>query len=140
SLAKPSFPELLGHEDIPVYYDEERGQTLYARIGTNISGMETAEVVDTSELPQLFDATLKSSGNLLLHKFNLGTYTGGAAAIVRIDYDAESLEQAREIANQFKVNSNENMTGTPYPIVVYDGRNMESANANLTFDMNTKKA
>lgn len=140
SLAKPSFPELLGHEDIPVYYDEERGQTLYARIGTNISGMEAAEIVDTSELPQLFDATLKSSGDLLLHKFNLGAYTEGAAAIVRIDYDAESLEQAREIAKQFKVNSEMSMAGTPYPIVVYDGTNMESANANLTFDENTKKA
>lgn len=140
SLAKPSFPELLGHEDIPVYYDAERGQTLYARIGTNISGMETAEVVDTSELPQLFDATLKSSGDLLLHKFNLGAYAGGAAAIVRIDYDAESLEQAWEIAKQFKVNSEMSMTGTPYPIVAYDGSNMESANANLTFDEDTKKA
>lgn len=140
SLAKPSFPELLGHEDIPVYYDEERGQTLYARIGTNISGMEAAEIVDTSELPQLFDATLKSSGDLLLHKFNLGAYTEGAAAIVRIDYDAESLEQAREIAQGFRVNSSMNMDGTPYPIVAYDGSNMESANANITFDENTKKA
>src|SRR5699024_9522047 len=111
-----------------------------ARIGTNISGMEAAEIVDTSELPQLFDATLKSSGDLLLHKFNLGAYTEGAAAIVRIDYDAESAEQAREIAKQFKVNSGMSMAVTPYPIVVYDGTNMESANANITFNTETGKA
>ena len=140
SLAKPSFPELLGHEEIPVYYDAERNQTLYARFGTNISGMRAAEIVDTSELPQLFDAELASRGDLLLHKFNLGSYVNGAAAIVRIDYDAENMDDARQIAQQFKVNSSMDMAGTPYALVVYDDSNSERANANITFNTETKKA
>ena len=140
SLAKPSFPQLLGREEIPVYYDEERGQTLYARFGTNISDMRTAETVDMSNMPRLFDAALSSSGDLLLHKFNLGSYSNGTAAIVRIDYDAESLEQARQIAQEFKVNSSMDMNGTAYNIVLYDGSNMESANTNITFNTETNKA
>lgn len=140
SLAKPSFPQLLGREEIPVYYDEERGQTLYARFGTNISDMRTAETVDMSNMPRLFDAALSSSGDLLLHKFNLGSYSNGTAAIVRIDYDAESLEQARQIAQEFKVNSSMDMNGTAYNIVLYDGSNMESANTNITFNAETNKA
>lgn len=32
---QPTYPELLGYEDIPVYYDSEGDRTLYARFGTN---------------------------------------------------------------------------------------------------------
>ena len=140
SLAKPTFPELLGHEDVPVYYDEERGQTLYARFGTNISGAREAEVIDMSGVPKLFDANLSSSGDLVLHKFNLGSYNEGAAAIVRIDYDAESLEDAKQIAQSFKVNSSMNMDGAAYGNIIYDGGSEDSANTNITFDSETNKA
>lgn len=140
SLAKPTFPELLGHEDIPVYYDEERGQTLYARIGTNISNPRQAEIIDTSDIPRLFDASISSSGDLILHKFNLGSYTEGTAAIVQINYDAQSLDEAKQIAQSFKVNSSMDMNGTAYNNVLYDGNNIDNANTNITFNSETKKA
>lgn len=141
SLAKPTFPTLLGHEDVPVYYDEERGQTLYARFGTNISNPRQAEVVDTSDIPRLFDASISSSGDLLLHKFNLGEYADGAAAIVQIEYDAQSLDNAKEIAGSFKVNSSENMDGESYGNIMYDESNPSNgANTNITFDSETGKA
>ncbi len=140
SLAKPTFPSLLGHEDVPVYYDEERDQTLYARFGTNISAPIRAEVVDTSKVPRLFDASLSSSGDLVLHRFNLGSYTEGAAAIVQINYDAASLEEAKTIAQSFRVNSSQDMSGTFYNNVLYDGSNGETANANITYNAETGKA
>ena len=140
SLAKPTFPSLLGHEDVPVYYDEERDQTLYARFGTNISDARYAEIADTSEIPRLFDANISSSGDLVLHKFNLGNYTNGSAAIVQIDYDAASLDEAKQIAQTFKVNSSMDMNGTPYNNIVYDGNNNDIANTNITFNSQTNKA
>ena len=85
-------------EDIPVYYDEERDQTLYAKFGTNISDPRQAESIDTSNIPRLLDAGISSSADLVLHKFNLGSYSDGAAAIVQINYDASSLDEAKQIA------------------------------------------
>ncbi len=140
ALAKPSFPSLLGHEDIPVYYDEERGQTLYARFGTNVSNPRQAETIDDSNIPRLFDASISSSGDLILHKFNLGSYTAGAAAIVQINYDASSLDEAKRIAQSFKVNSSKDMNGTAYNNVLYDGNNMGRANTNITFNSETNQA
>lgn len=140
SLAKPSFPSLLGHEDIPVYYDEERDQTLYAKFGTNISDPRQAESIDTSNIPRLLDAGISSSADLVLHKFNLGSYSDGAAAIVQINYDASSLDEAKQIAQSFKVNSSMDMNGTSYNNVLYDGNNINNANTNVTFNSETNKA
>lgn len=140
SLAKPSFPSLLGYEDVPVYYDEERDQTLYARFGTNLSNPRQAESIDTSDIPRLLDAGISSSSDLVLHKFNLGSYTNGAAAIIQIDYDAESLDEAKQIAQSFKVNSSQDMNGTAYNNTIYNGNNAASANTNITFDSETNKA
>ena len=42
SKSNPTFPDLLlGYDDLPVYYDAERDQTLYARVGTNTQIMAT---------------------------------------------------------------------------------------------------
>lgn len=140
SLAKPSFPSLLGHEDVPVYYDDERDQTLYARFGTNIAYVCQAELLDTSEIPRLLDASISSSADLVLHKFNLGNYTNGSAAIVQINYDAASPDEAKQTAQSFKVNTSMDMSGNAYNNVLYDGTNMDSANTNITFDSETGKA
>ena len=140
SLAKPSFPSLLGHEDVPVYYDDERDQTLYARFGTNIAYVCRAELLDTSEIPRLLDASISSSADLVLHKFNLGNYTNGTAAIVQINYDAASPDEAKQTAQSFKVNTSMDMSGNAYNNVLYDGTNMDSANTNITFDSETGKA
>ncbi|MEG2455370.1 MAG: hypothetical protein RSC08_03860, partial [Oscillospiraceae bacterium] len=37
SKAQPTYPDLLGYDDVPVAYDAEQNRTLYAHFGTNIS-------------------------------------------------------------------------------------------------------
>ena len=141
SKTKPTFPSLLGHEDVPVYYDSERDQTLYARFGTNLSEPYEAEVIDSSVIPQLMDANIYSDGELTLHKFNLGEYKEeGQAAIVQINYDAADLSDAQAKANEFRVNSSIDMNGTDYQTILYNGDNQDTANANITFDSETNKA
>lgn len=140
SKAKPTYPSLLGHEDVPVYYDAERDQTLYARIGTNVSEPYEAEVIDNSLVPKLMDAGLYSDGSLTLHKFNLGAYSEeNSAAIVQISYDASSLDDAKKKAEAIKVNSSKDMSGTEYQLVLYNGENIDTANANITFDETAQK-
>lgn len=138
---KPTFPELLGQEDVPIMYDEERGQTLYARFGTNISPPVAAESIDLSETPRLMAAGLYSDPGLKLHKFNLGTYgAGNNAAIVQISYDADSLDDAKTKAAGFRINSQQDLTADEFLIVFYNGENPDTANANVTFDDETNRA
>lgn len=94
----------------------------------------------TSEIPRLLDSKLSSSADLVLHKFNLGNYTNGSAAIVQINYDAASPDEAKQTAQSFKVNTSMDMSGNAYNNVLYDGTNMDSANTNITFDSETGKA
>lgn len=145
-MAKPTYPDLLGQEDIPIHYDEERDQTLYARFGTNISAPVEAELVDLSQTPQLMDASLKTRDDLKLHKFNLGTYNASNDVIVQIDYSADDLADAKKKAESFKINDAQTFDGTPFPIVLYneefaaDASENANANANITFNSTTGRA
>ena len=159
SKSNPTFPDLLGYDDIPVYYDAERGQTLYARVGTNTQIMATNLPDDGSLKLMDTSAKLKSSGDKDEHKFNLGTHTG-SDAIVQITFDfvtdfdagkpenAEKLARAlREVAKQITVKDD---SGSDFGLVLYEqtidaegnlvSSNRDTANANLSYDETTKKA
>lgn len=138
--AKPTYPSLLGQEDIPVYYDEERDQTLYARFGTNITPTGSAQVLESPNLPRLMAAGLKTDPDNNLHWFNLGEHKSGDAAIVQINYDATGLDYAKTLADGFKVKENRDLTGADFPLIRYDGNNIDTANANVTYDKESKKA
>ncbi len=142
--AKPSFPELLGKEDIPVYYDAERDQTLYARIGTNISEPIPVEVIDLTEGVDLMAAGVASDPSFKLHRFNLGEYNNADnnAAILQATYDATSLEDAKNKARSFKINSARTLDGQEYPISFYEGvaGTENTVNSNVTFNEDTGKA
>lgn len=148
SKSNPTFPDLLGYDDLPVYYDAERDQTLYARVGTNTQIMAT-NLPDDGSL-KLMDsaAKLKSNGDKNQHQFNLGAHTG-SDAIVQITFDANDMADAKtNKAAAIKVGSTEG--GSDFGLVLYEqtidaegnlvSSNRGTANANLSYDETTKKA
>ena len=139
SKTQPTFPELLGYEEIPVGYDTESGLTLYARVGTNTQLM-ASNLKDNGGLVLMNDPVvyLKSDGNRQNHIFNLGQ-KGTDNAIVQIVFDAKSEEDAKYKAAEITVVSEE---GTNYGLVRYNAelQNLSTANANLTYDKAAKRA
>lgn len=147
SKSNPTFPDLLGYDDLPVYYDAERDQTLYARVGTNTQIMATSLPNDGSLTLMASPATLKSNGDKNQHQFNLGAHTG-SDAIVQITFDANDMTDAKNKAAAIKVGSS--VGGNDYDLVLYEqtidaegnlvSSNRGTANANLSYDETTKKA
>ena len=143
SKSNPTFPDLLGYDDIPVYYDAEHDQTLYARVGTNTQIMATNLPDDGSLTLMASPATLKSNGDKNQHQFNLGTHTG-SDAIVQITFDANDMTDAKNKAAAIKVGSTEG--GSDYGLKLFDttkdqhASENQGANANLSYDAAAKKA
>lgn len=150
SKSNPTFPDLLGYDDIPVYYDAERDQTLYARVGTNTQIMATS-------LPDDGGLTLMATGAELhctegnsktAYWFNLGQRQNEADAIVQITFDANDMADAKTKAAAIKVGSTAG--GSDFGLVLYEqtidaegnlvSSNRGTANANLSYDETTKKA
>lgn len=151
SKSNPTFPDLLGYDDIPVYYDAEHDQTLYARVGTNTQIMAT-------NLPDDGSLTLMATGaelhctdgdNKTAYWFNLGTRaSSGDDAIVQITFDANDMADAKTKAAAIKVGSAKGVND--FGLVLYEqtidaegnlvSSNRDTANANLSYDETTKKA
>ncbi|MDR2671316.1 MAG: S-layer homology domain-containing protein [Oscillospiraceae bacterium] len=126
---KPTFPALLGHEAVPVYYDEETGETLYLRVGANLAVSALAERVDDLDaVPALLAAedALYTDATLKNHRLALGTFSGQGRA-VSIDFAAQSREDALTAAQAM-------IQTLPFGLVLSDGTNPDTANANLIFD------
>ena len=148
SKSNPTFPDLLlGYDDLPVYYDAERDQTLYARVGTNTQIMATNLPDDGSLTLMASPATLKSNGDKNQHQFNLGAHTG-SDAIVQITFDANDMTDAKNKAAAIKVGSAKG--SSDFGLVLYEQTidaegnlvysNRDTANANLSYDAAAKKA
>ena len=150
SKSNPTFPDLLGYDDLPVYYDAERDQTLYARVGTNTQIMATS-------LPDDGGLTLMATGAELhctegnsktAYWFNLGQRQNEADAIVQITFDANDMADAKTKAAAIQVGSTAG--GSDFGLVLYEQKldaegnlvysNRDTANANLSYDETTKKA
>ena len=146
SKSNPTFPDLLGYDDLPVYYDAERDQTLYARVGTNTQIMAT-------NLPDDGGLTLMATGAELhctegnsktAYWFNLGQRQNEADAIVQITFDANDMADAKAKAAAIKVGSS--VGGNDYGLKLFDttkdqhASENQGANANLSYDAAAKKA
>ena len=146
SKSNPTFPDLLGYDDLPVYYDAERDQTLYARVGTNTQIMAT-------NLPNDGGLTLMATGAELhctegnsktAYWFNLGQRQNEADAIVQITFDANDMTDAKTKAAAIKVGSS--VGGNDYGLKLFDttkdqhASENQGANANLSYDAAAKKA
>lgn len=128
--AAPTFPELLGYEKVPVYYDEETGQTLCMVIGNNLSVLAMPEVGGNADsAPRLLGvgATLRSAADKKTHELDLGAYTP-SGEVFTITYDAVSLEDAKTKANAMTINDGVN----DYGVIL-------GTNANVTYDPATGK-
>ncbi len=135
-LSQPSYPDLLGYEDKPVYYDKETDRTLYMRVGTNLSVAAQPEIADNlAETPRLMGTapTLYSTGDKLNHKFNLGTRSD-SDALITVNYHAASLNEAESIAKTIIANGIKDKNNNLYTLTLYDTTNIDTANANVTYD------
>lgn len=144
--AQPTYPNLLlgGYDgengDFPVAYDPETDRTLYARFGTNFEAPRAAQILSENDLILMDAAGVWSAGDRTSHKFNLGDYdpSANAAAAVQLTYSAESREEAMALAEGFRVTDGRDGTGAEFPLTFYDGSNADSANANVTWDSESK--
>lgn len=163
SNAQPTFPELLGCDDIPVYYDPETGRTLYMRIGGNLT-LAAPTIIEDPGMPALLDGglptdlTVRSDAELTRHTVFVPAV--GKKYVYTLSYHvprveagtdeqdlAASLESARAVADSFTIRDSD--TGDDFPLELYhpdpdgDGPltdNMDTANANVTYDMSTETA
>lgn len=163
--AQPTFPELLGCEDVPVYYDQETGRTLYMRIADNLT-VVTPTIIEDPEMPRLLAGglptvpTVKSDPYLVNHtvfapadgkkyvytaSFNVPKVEAGTDEQDRL----ASLARAKTIFNDFTIRNKNNSTEL-FPLEIYEAQraadgtliddNMDTANANVTWDAATETA
>ncbi len=135
AVSKPSFPDLLGHEDIPVYYDEETGRTLYMHVGNNVSYVSAAIIIGENTDPVLLgaDRTIASHIEKTNHELTLGAFNDTDAALV-ITYPAATKAEAENYANQIRIG------GQPLVLYRVDAANENTANANLVYHDDTQTA
>ena len=138
--AAPTFPELLGLESIPVYYDAENGRTLYACIGGNVNLTARSEItkdLSTASMLMAVAPSVKSNLEKVDHIVNAGQYTGTKYAY-SISFDAEGPEDAASLAAGFTIKDE---LGNDFNLQYYSSalNNHEIANANVTFDSKTGK-
>lgn len=138
-ISKPTYPNLLGFDDIPVYHDAETGETLYMRVGTNLSIAAQPETAD--DLDHIFKLmattpSVYSTADRLKHKFNLGSGSD-SDALIDIKYAADSLEDAISIAQKIIANGIKDGSDNEYVLILYDGTNPYEANANVTYNPDT---
>ncbi len=135
AVSKPSFPDLLGHEDLPVYYDEETGRTLYMHVGNNVSYASAAIIVGENTDPILLgaDRTIASYIEKTNHELTLGAFNDTDAALV-ITYPAATKADAESYASQIRIGGQS--------LILYnaDAANENTANANLVYHDDTKTA
>ena len=133
SDVKPTFPDLL---DYPVGYDEKTGETLYMRLGGNVGISSMAEIIEDGNFdasPRLFGIGdfIKSNGAKTSHRVELASYAGEARALT-VSYMADDKTHAKTLASQISFDP-------PLSLIHY-GDDPDSANANLSYDENTKTA
>ncbi len=148
SEVSPTYPELvdlgtdsnialMSKDDIPIYYDEETGKTLYAHVGTNLTGC--IQTVDGVTGVTALENGLATNIDGKTHTFDLGA--NGKDKLLVLEWDADSLEKAQTSANLMIVKDN---NGNGYPITFLesgkDASLQQDANANLTYNEATKKA
>ena len=110
---EPTYPQYLeeaGTKDIngrtwyPVGYDENKKDTLYMSLGSNIRELSSS---DSGNL--LADDSGNANSNLhsditkKYHDFTLGSYEDGGAQVLSVSFSSESLEQAEEAKEVFSI-------------------------------------
>ena len=137
SEAKPTYPELLGDYadlatmSIPVDYDPKTGRTLYMTLGNNMRVSATADSHIINDLITS-DVLYGRSHTMKLER-------NGSGKILAIQWTAENAEAARTAAERITIVNNANPAQT-IPVVIWQKNGADNANANLSYDEDTKTA
>ena len=139
----------MGLEDIPVGYNTETGETLYMRVGTNISPGARAQLVDdiNSTGLMLMGSSPSVRSDLLktTHKLNLGSVDSGNDFAFSIDFPANGPTTIAEAQAAVSV---EKPDGSSYTLNFFDitanggtgNASDPGVNANLIYDEATGKS
>ena len=139
--AHPTYPSLLfnGYDEemggYPVAYDEENDRILYMSFGNNFGEPESAQPMSDDDLILMGTRGAWSDGDRTTHKFDLGAYDrdSNAQAMIQLNFEAESLEEAKTIAKNFTVTANRDGSGETFPLEFLEEDNADTANANVSF-------
>ena len=137
SEAKPTYPELLGDYadlatmSLPVDYDPKTGRTLYMTLGNNMRVSATADSHIINDLITS-DVLYGRSHTMKLER-------NGSGKILAIQWTAENAEAARTAAERITIVNNANPAQT-IPVVIWQKNGADNANANLSYDEDTKTA
>ncbi len=143
-IIKPTYPELLGFDDIPVGYTEDTGKTLYMRVGTNFTLAGRAALVEDLDRtgPILMDSQyVMSSADRLEHVLNLGT-NDSDDYILNIEFAQGGPASIPDVPSKLTILKPD---GTDFALDIYDETNPDSdtpqeCNANLIYDDETGKS
>ncbi len=132
---KPTYPELLGFRDLPVSVDPQTGETLYLRVGTNLSIEARSQVLNMLDSDGLVlmtaDPTLKSEITKRNHRMNLGIDTEDDAALTMCftgPARPRTIDQAKAAISISRPDA------SLYELTFYNDSNPTTANANLIVD------
>ena len=155
----PTYPELAGMDSdgsgmsVAIGYNEETQETLYARIGFNLRpvafvGATAAVSVDASKA--VIADILETNDLSLSTEHTMKLVENGNKKLLVIEWNAENKEQAYKdvIGDEAAENPGISIVhdGTFYPVVLMDkeqdlnSAENQKANANLTYNEETKKA
>ncbi len=145
---EPTFPELLGLEDIPVGYNTETGETLYMKVGTNLSPAARAQVVDDINSTGLMlmgtSPSVRSNAPKTTHKLDLGIDNGNDFAF-SIDFPLDGPKTIAEAQSSINITK---PGSAPYALNFFDisanggtgNAGDPGVNANLIYDEETGKS
>lgn len=173
--ATPTYPDLIGMNaseagnghykgDVPVYYDDATGKTLYMHTGTNINNRTKTEKVNkfktgSSNNISLLATDISSKTGLYSDsgfraaKNKLQTLVGGKEHLLKLaqkrndevltlQWSADSKEEAETLVSKIKIADNQ--TDEKYAINLFNhsktAEAQVNANANLSYDEETKTA
>ena len=154
----PTYPELAGMSSgsgmtVAVGYNEETQETLYARIGLNLRpvafvGATAGAAADTSKA--VIADVLETNDLSLSTEHTMKLVDNGNKKLLVIEWNAENEEQAYKDVIGDEASENPGISivhdGTFYPVTLLDkeqdlnSAENQKANANLTYNEETKKA
>lgn len=134
---KLSTPEPIGLYNIPVYVDEERGDTLYMAVTNRVSYLSSS--VKSTEA--LLDDLISSGEDKMSHIVNLQV-RNNEDALISVTYSADNRYMAEDIKNSLTAS----IEGTEYSLRWFndnydaDSEANENTNAIFRYDEETKTA
>lgn len=140
-LEEASVTDINGRTWYPVGYDEQKQDTLYMSLGTNVHQTASTSggnyIADTSGN---ISTSLHSDITKTYHDFTLGDYENGGAQVLSVSFSADTLDKAKESKDGFIIkDENDNEIELKYYDNSKTDEENQDANANFTYDEEKKE-